>query len=150
MSFQPATPDYDAMVRGSFAKQGMMRHLGADIADVRPGFVEIRLPHRDEVLQQHGLFHGGATSSILDSAGGYAALSLFTPGDGILTVEFKVNLTAPAMGDELVARGEIVKLGKTLSVTRGEALVVRDGVETTCAVMQQTLMRIVGRADVSG
>ena len=128
----------------------MMIHMGARITEVRPGYVEISLPHGEGVLQQHGLFHGGATAAILDSAGGYAALSLFEPDDGILTVEFKVNLTAPALGDELVARGEVIKLGKTLSITRGEALVIKDGVETTCAIMQQTLMRIVGRADVSG
>ncbi len=145
-----ATADYEAMVRESFAKQGMMAHIGAAVAEVRPGFCEIHMAHRPELLQQHGLFHGGATASILDTAGGYAAFSLMEPGDGILTVDFTINLTAPADGEKLIARGEVVKPGRTLSVTRAEAVVVKDGVETTCAIMQQTLMRIVGRGDVSG
>ena len=146
----PINADFDAMVRRSFAKQSMMAFIGAEVAEVRPGFCEIHLPHRDELLQQHGFFHAGATSAIVDSAGGYAAFSLFEEGDGVLTVEFKLNLTAPADGDRLIARGEVVKPGNTLTVTRGEVLAVKDGREKTCAGMQQTMMRIVGRPDVSG
>ena len=87
MKHQPETPKFESMVRNSFAKQGMMVHLGAEICNVCPGSVEIRLPYRHEALQQHGLFHGGATTAILDTAGGYAAYSLFKPGEEILTVE---------------------------------------------------------------
>ena len=144
MSNQPETPNFVQMVRDSFSKQGLMVHLGAKISYVRPGSVEIRLAHRNEVLQQHGLFHGGATTAILDSAGGYAAFSLFKPDDEILTVEYKVNFIAPAVGDELVARGHVVKLGKSLTVTRGEAYIIKDGQEIACAIMQQTMMRILG------
>jgi len=147
---QPMTDNFDAMVRESFAKQGMMGFIGAEVAEVRPGFCEIHLPHRTELLQQHGFFHAGATSAIADTAGGYAAFSLFEPGDGVLTVEFKMNLTAPADGEKLIARGEVVKPGKTLTITRGEVLAVKDGEEKLCAIMQQTMMRVIGRADVSG
>lgn len=146
----PATLEFEAMVRESFGKQGMMTLMGAEIAAVRPGYCEIHLPFRDDLTQQHGFFHGGATTAIVDSAGGYAAYSLFEAGDGILTVDFSISLTAPADGDMLIARGEVVKPGRTLTVTRGEVVAVKDGVETPCALMQQTLMRIVGRADVSG
>ena len=142
MSHNPETKDFKNMVFNSFAKQGMMTHLGAQISDVRPGSVEIRLAYKTELLQQHGLFHGGATTAILDSAGGYAALSLFRPGDEVLTVEYKINFIAPAIGDELVARGEVIKVGKSLSITRGNAYVIKDGNVTLCAVMQQTMMRI--------
>ncbi len=142
MSHNPETTDFKNMVFNSFAKQGMMTHLGAQISDVQPGSVEIRLAYKTELLQQHGLFHGGATTAILDSAGGYAALSLFRPGDEVLTVEYKINFIAPAIGDELVARGEVIKTGKSLSITRGNAYVIKDGNVTLCAVMQQTMMRI--------
>jgi len=140
----------EAMVRKSFSEQGLMTHLGAEIAEVRPGYCEIHLPYRPELLQQHGFFHAGAVSSIIDTAGGYAAFSLFDPGDGVLTVEFKVNCIAPADGEKLIARGEVARAGRTLTVTKGEVAAVKDGKETVCALMQQTIMRITGRADVKG
>ena len=98
MNHQPETPEFEAMVRDSFSRMGMIAHLGARISNVRSGAAEVRLSNRDKLLQQHGLFHGGVTTTILDSAGGYAAFSLFKPGDEILTVEYKVNFIAPAIG----------------------------------------------------
>lgn len=148
--FKAPNADYEAMLRSSFAKQGIMAHIGAQMGAVSPGHCEIRLPYSDDVSQQHGFFHGGIVGTIADTAGGYAAFSLMADGDGILTVEYKINLIAPADGDMLIARGEMVRAGRSLSVTRAEVLVVKEGRETPCAVMQQTLMRIVGRADVSG
>ena len=142
MNYLPETPEFETMVRDSFSKMAMMEFLGAKLSSVEPGAVEVQLSHRKELLQQHGLFHGGVTTTILDSAGGYAAFSLFKPGDEILTVEYKVNFIAPANGDKLIARGEVVKIGKSLSITRGEARVIKSGKETLCAVMQQTMMRI--------
>ena len=142
MNYVPETPEFETMVRDSFSKMAMMEFLGARLSSVEPGAVEVQLLHRKELLQQHGLFHGGITTTILDSAGGYAAFSLFKPGDEILTVEYKVNFIAPANGDKLIARGEVVKIGKSLSITRGEARVIKSGKETLCAVMQQTMMRI--------
>ena len=111
---------------------------------------EIELPYSDAVSQQHGFFHGGVIGTIADSAGGYAAFGLMDAEDGILTVEYKLNLMAPADGDLLIARGRVVRPGRTLTVARAEVGVVKDGVEVACAAMQQTLMRIVGRAGVSG
>lgn len=148
--FEPATENYAERVHESFAKQGMMATLGAELGRIEPGFCEIRLPYADAVAQQHGFVHGGAIATIADSAGGYAGFTLFGADDGILTVEFKLNLVAPAKGEMLIARGEVVKPGRTLTVTRADVVAVEDGIETTCAVMQQTLMRIVGRDDVTG
>ncbi|MEK9723949.1 MAG: PaaI family thioesterase [Rhodospirillaceae bacterium] len=125
--FQPATADYEARVRRSFGRQGMMVHLGAEITAVRPGYCEIHMPYGPELTQQHGFFHAGATSAIIDTAGGFAAFSLFDADDGVLTVEFKVNLTAPADGEKLIARAEVLKPGRTLTVTQGEVAAVKDG-----------------------
>ncbi len=148
--FTAKDPDFEKTVRASFARQGIMGHIGAEIDEVRLGFCTVRLPYSDDLSQQHGFFHGGVVSTIADTAGGYAAFTLMAPGDGILTVEFKINLIAPADGDLLIARGQVVRCGRTLTVSRAEVAVRKDGRETPCAVMQQTLMCIVGRAEVSG
>ncbi len=148
--FKTCNPDFESILRLSFAKQGIMTHIGAEMGAVSPGRCEIRLPYSDDVSQQHGFFHGGVVGTIADSAGGYAAFSLMAAGDGILTVEYKLNLMAPADGDMLIARGEVVRPGRSLSVSRAEVCIVKGGREIPCAVMQQTLMRIVGRAQVSG
>ena len=149
-NFQPNNPDFESMLRTSFESQGIMSHIGAELGAVGPGHCEIRLPYSDDVSQQHGFFHGGVVGTIADSAGGYAAFSLMAVGDGVLTVEYKLNLMAPADGDMLIARGEVVRPGRSLTVSRAEVSIVKEGDEIPCAVMQQTLMRIVGRAQVSG
>ncbi len=143
-------PDFAKRVRRSFDAQGLMGHIGARLTSVAPGVCEIELPYSEQVSQQYGFFHGGAVGTIADVAGGYAAFSLMDADDGILTVEYKLNLMAPAAGELLIARGQVVRSGQTLTVSRAEIAVVKDGRETACAVMQQTLMRIVGRADVVG
>lgn len=148
--FKPANPDFVHAIRNSFAKQGIMRHIGATLGAIRPGYVEIELPYSDDVSQQHGFFHGGVVGTIADSASGYAAFSLMAANDGVLTVEYKVNLLAPADGEKLIARGQVVRPGRTLTVARSEVMVIKDGRETLCGYMQQTLMRIVGRPDVTG
>ncbi|MDA0998570.1 MAG: PaaI family thioesterase [Proteobacteria bacterium] len=148
--FKPVHDGYSDTVRSSFAKQGLMRTLGAELADIRPGFVAIRLPFNPGLTQQHGFFHAGGLASIVDSAGGYAAFSLFGDGDGVLTVEFKLNLMAPADGDYLIARGQVIRPGRTLTVTTGEVIAVKGGQGKPCALMQQTVMRIVGRDGVVG
>ncbi len=149
VEFQPATADFAERVAVSFAKQGMMSHIGAELGDVRPGFCEIRLPVRPELTQQHDFVHAGAVAAIVDSAGGYAAFTLFGAEASVLTVEFKLNLVAPAAGEVLIARGEVVKPGRTLTITRGEVTAVMNGVGKTCAIMQQTMMQVTGRDDVS-
>lgn len=146
----PTDPEFAARIRESFAAQGLMRSLGAVMGEIRPGFVEIELPFSKGLTQQHGFFHAGGIASIAYTAGGFAAATLFASDEGILTVEFKLNLLAPADGDMLLARGEVKKAGRTLTVTTGEVFVRKDGVLKSCALMQQTLMRIVGRSGIVG
>ena len=110
-TFAALDPDYDARVRASFARQGAMKLLGATIGELEPGHCSIELVYRDELAQQHGYFHAGITSAVADSAGGYAALTLFPATAEVLTVEFKINLIAPARGDRLVADGPRRALG---------------------------------------
>ena len=150
MRLKPANPDFEQAVRESFARQGIMAHIGARLGVIRPGYVEVVAPYSDDLSQQHGFFHGGVVGTIADSAGGYAAFSLMGAGDGVLTVEYKINLVAPADGDTLIARAEVVRPGRTLTVSQAQVFVTRDGQETLCGIMQQTLMRIVGRPDVAG
>ena len=148
--FTATDPDFAERVRKSFDAQGIMDHIGATLTLIEPGVCEIELPYSDAVSQQHGFFHGGVIGTIADSAGGYAAFGLMDAEDGILTVEYKLNLMALADGDLLGAPGQVVRAGRTLTVVRAEVGVVKNGVEVACAAMQQTLMRIVGRAEVGG
>lgn len=148
MPFEPADPAFEARTRASFARQGAMAYLGALLESVAPGRVEIALPFRSELSQQHGFFHAGIISTIADSAGGYAGFTLFPADTGILTVEFKINLTAPADGERAVAVGEVLRTGRTLTVCRLDAYVVKGGGRVHCATGLQTLMRIVGREGV--
>jgi len=145
--FQPKDPDYADRVRASFGMQQAMQLIGAELAELEPGFAEIHLPHRPEITQQHGYIHGGVVGMIADSAAGYAANTL-TPHDAsVLTVEYKLNLLAPADGQRLVARGEVIKPGRTLLITRAEVFAVRDEHWTLCAVMQQTIIAMHGKKD---
>jgi uncharacterized protein (TIGR00369 family) len=147
MSFQPRNPDFEARVRGSFARQRAMALIGARIALVEPGRVVIELPVRDELGQQHGFVHGGIVGMIADSAGGYAAFTLMPPDASVLTVEYKLNMLAPAEGEMLVARGDVLKPGRSLSVVRADVWARNGGRETQVAAMQQTLMVMHGMAD---
>jgi uncharacterized protein (TIGR00369 family) len=143
----PSDANFAARVRDSFARQGFMASLGAEMTVVEPGSCEIRLPYQDSLAQQHGYFHAGALSSIADSAGGYAAYTLMNAKDSLLAVEFKVNLLTPGRGDVAIARGRVIRPGHTLTVCQIEVFVERNGQETLCALMQQTLIRIAGRPD---
>lgn len=140
-------PATERRVRDSFAKQRLMTHLGARIESVTPGRVVIALPHRAEVTQQNGYIHAGATSAVADTAGGYATLTLCPPDSDVLTVEYKINLVAPAIGERLEAVGEVVKAGRTLTVTALDVHAVRDGSRTLIATGQQTVMCLRPRAD---
>lgn len=144
MQQEQASPEVEARIRASFERQGLMAHLGARIVHVAPGRVRIVLPRRHEVTQQHGYFHAGATSAIADSAGGYAAFTVFPENTSVLTVEYKINLLAPAAGDHLEAVGTVVKSGRTLTVCRLEVLAVEDGTQTLVATGQQTLICVNG------
>ncbi|MHB1373067.1 MAG: PaaI family thioesterase [Thauera sp.] len=148
--FQPRDPDYAERVRASFRLQHAMGLIGAEMAVVEPGYVEIHLPHKPEITQQHGFIHGGVVGMIADSAAGYAANTL-TPADAsVLTVEYKMNLVAPADGQRLVARGEVVRPGRTLIVTRADVYAIRDEQWTLCAIMQQTIMAMHGKKEREG
>ncbi len=145
--WKPLDPAYGERVRASFARQGAMRLIGAELVAVAPGYCAIALVPRSEVAQQHGYVHAGIVSAIVDSAGGYAGFTLFPADASVLTVEFKLNLLAPAAGDRLLAEGFVVKPGRTLAVTRGEVHAEHGGKRTLVALMQQTLMVMHGRKD---
>ncbi len=113
-------PDYEERIRSSFAKQGLMRTLGASLVSVSPGLVEIAIRSDPAISQQHGFVHAGVLSAIADTSAGYAALSLMPAGAGVLTTEFKINLVAPAVGDRFLARGRVVKAGRTLTLAQTE------------------------------
>ena len=146
-AFEPADPRYADRVRSSFARQGAMRLIGAELVTVAPGYCAVALVPRPEVAQQHGYVHAGVVAAIVDSAGGYAGFTLFPADASVLTVEYKLNLLAPAAGDRLVAEGFVVKPGRTLVVTRGEVHAERGGERTLVALMQQTLMIMRGKPD---
>ncbi|MFH8568806.1 PaaI family thioesterase [Streptomyces sp. NPDC017993] len=139
---EDAGPETEARIRESFARQGLMAHLGARITHVAPGRVHIALPSRPEVTQQHGYFHAGATSAIADSAGGYAAYTLFPENTEVLTVEYKINLLAPAVGDHIEAVGTVLKSGRTLTVCQLEVFGLQDDRRKLIANGQQTLIRV--------
>ena len=143
---EPRNPEWEATVRASFARQKVMNLIGAEMGALAPGHCEIRLPFRDDLTQQNGYFHAGITGTIVDSAGGYAGLTLMPAGAEVLTVEFKLNLLAPADGDLLVAEGQVLKSGRNLVITRGEVYAIRNGEAIHCATMQQTLMTMHGKA----
>jgi uncharacterized protein (TIGR00369 family) len=133
--------DIGASIADSFARQGLMGRLGAELVSVSPGAVTIRLPYSEGVSQQHGYFHAGAIASVADSAAGYAGLSLAPRGMTALAVEFKINLLRPGVGDAVVAVGRVIRSGKTLSVCAAEVFIEEHGELTKqCAQLQQTLM----------
>ncbi len=143
-AFEPRDPDYEARVRGSFARQTFMATLGATLAAVRPGEVIIALPFREALTQQHGFLHAGAVSSVVDSACGYAALTLMPPGAAVLSVEFKVNMLAPADGRRFEAVGRVRRAGRTITVVEGELRAFGDaeGAGTLVALLQGTMMTV--------
>ena len=148
VSFDPADPGYEGRVRASFARQSIMELIGAELTRVAPGLVEIELPYRADLCQQHGFFHAGVTSTIADSAGGYAAYSLFPADASVLTTEYKINLLAPAAGERLRAVGRVVKPGRMLTICDVEVFAIKDGAEKLCAKLLQTLMTMHGKPDL--
>ena len=146
-AFKVADPHYAERVRASFSRQGAMRLIGAELVGVAPGYCAIALVPRAEISQQHGYVHAGMVAAIVDSAGGYAGLTLFPANASVLTVEYKLNLLAPATGERLVAEGFVVKPGRTLAITRGEVHAEHGGKRTLVALMQQTLMVMHGKSD---
>lgn len=146
-----ATPTLDPQiaqaVQDSFARQHAMSLIRATLPIVETGLVEIHLPHWEGVQQQHGFVHGGVVGMIADSAGGYAAMSCTPLGASVLSVEYKLNFLAPAQGQSLIARGSVVRQGRSLIVTQAEVFAVQEDKHTLCALMQQTIMVLPQRAE---
>jgi uncharacterized protein (TIGR00369 family) len=146
--FEPQDPSFAERVRASFAKQAAMHTIGARLADVAPGRVVIELPWQQALTQQHGFLHAGMVATALDSACGYAASTLMAADAGVLTIEYKINLLAPAQGTLFRMEGLVVKPGRTITVTEGRAWALHEGREKLIATMGATLMAITGRPDV--
>lgn len=138
----------EARVRASFARQGLMGTLGAALVSVAPGRVEIALAPGPAISQQHGFVHAGAVSAIADTAAGYAALSLMPAERGVLTTEFKINLLAPAVGERILARGTVVKAGRTLTLAQAEVFAEAEGRQRLIAFLTATMMAVEGREGI--
>lgn len=145
--FTPVDPSFAKRIRQSFDRQGAMQLIGAQLTRVEPGAVDITLPYRTDLTQQHGYLHAGILSTIVDTAGGYAGYTLFPGDSSVLTVEFKLNLLAPGKGEFFVAEGRVAKPGRTLCIVQGEVYAQAGERRTLCALMQQTLMVMHGRDD---
>ena len=142
-----SNPRFAERVRESFDRQNVMHLIRAALTVVEHGRTEIQLPHWQGIEQQHGFVHGGVIGTIADSAAGYAAMTVVSASASVLTVEYKVNLVAPADGETIIARGQVVRPGRTLIVTKAEVVAVSDGRETLCALMQQTIMVMHGKIE---
>jgi uncharacterized protein (TIGR00369 family) len=156
----PRDPDYEQRIRASFARQAAMATLGVMLARIAPGEVALEIPFRSELTQQHGFLHAGIVTSVMDSACGYAALSLMERGAAVLSVEFKVNLLAPARGNRFRAIGRVVRAGRTVTVVSGELRVVEaeseeqpavslDTTGSLIAIMTGTMMAVRDRPGLS-
>jgi uncharacterized protein (TIGR00369 family) len=148
-AFEPQDPGFAGRVRESFERQTLMATLGARLARVAPGEVEIELPFRADLLQQHGFIHAGIMTALVDSACGYAALSLMPADAEVLTVEYKVNFVSPGIGDRMIARGRVTKPGRTITVCAGDVFGVQEGKEKLVATMLATMVAVRGRAGAS-
>lgn len=146
---QPITERAEARVRASFARQGLMETMGATLGAVEAGIVEVVLRPSPAISQQHGFVHGGAISAIADSAAGYAALSLMPLDRAVLTTELKINFLAPAKGDRVVARGRVVKPGRTLTVVQTDVFAETGGKERLVALLTATMIAIEAREGIS-
>ena len=129
-------------IKKSFERQGLMLHLGVDLVSVQPGEVVLRLPFNENLTQHHGFFHAGGTSSLADSAGGYAGYTMMPEEMEVLTVEFKINLLAPAKGEYLEAIGKVIRSGRTLTVTQVEVYAIDGEKRSHVAQVQQTLIAL--------
>ncbi len=146
--FEPRDPDFEQRVRASFARQDFMTTLGVDIVGLKPGAVDLSVQFADALRQQHGYFHAGVTVSIADSAAGYAALSLFPAGYGVLTSELKINLLNPATGPRMVAEGRVIKPGRLLCVCRSDVFSIAQ--DDSRSHVATALLTMVAREGLDG
>lgn len=141
-NFTPSDPAFEPRVRASFARQAVMQTIGALLTAVEPGAVEIVLPFRADLTQQHGFLHAGIVATILDSACGYAAFSLMPANMAVLAVEFKINLLSPATGRQIVAQAQVKRAGRTLTVCSADAYAHGEGEPKLVATMLSTIMAV--------
>lgn len=134
-------------VQDSFNRQKFMSFIGAELIAVRPGFCEIRIPYNESLTQQHGYFHAGIIATLADNTAGYAAFSMMEDASSVLTVEFKLNLLAPADGEYLIGRANVLKSGRTLTVCKSEIFTVKNAKEKLCAAAQATLIQLHDTSD---
>ena len=147
---EPRDPQFAQRVRESFVRQGAMHTLGARLALLEPGAVDIELDWSQALTQQHGFLHAGMVSTALDSACGFAAFTLMPDDAAVLTIEFKINLLAPAQGESFRMEGRVLKPGRTITVCEGRAYAVTRGQEKLVATMGCTLMTVTGRQEIKG
>jgi uncharacterized protein (TIGR00369 family) len=140
MNFIPKDENFTEKVRDNFAAQTVMQTIGAKLIRVEPGEVEIELPYRKDLTQQNGYLHAGIITTIADSACGYAAFSLMPKGAEVLSVEFKVNLLSPAIGEKFVAKARVLRAGKTLTIVQADVFAYQNGREKQVATMLGTMM----------
>lgn len=145
LRLEPANSDFARRVQDSFARQGAMHTLGAELSLLEPGAVDVCLDWAPGLTQQHGFLHAGMVSAALDSACGYAGLTLMPADAAVLTIEFKINLLAPAKGQRFRMEGRVLKPGRTITVTEGRAYAIDEGREKLIATMGCTLMCVQGR-----
>jgi uncharacterized protein (TIGR00369 family) len=145
VAFQPKDPDFATRVRDSFDRQGAMATIGASLIQVEPGRVVIEMDWAVGLTQQHGFLHAGMLATALDSACGYAGFSLMPADVAVLTIEYKINLLAPAKGQRFRMEGQVIKPGRTVTVTEGRAWAIGDGREKLVATMGCTLMAMPSR-----
>ena len=148
--FEPRCADYAGRVRSSFARQGAMQTLGATLGLLEPGAVDIELPWAPGLTQQHGFLHAGMVATALDSACGYAGFTLMGQDAAVLTIEFKINLLAPAKGERFRVEGRVIKPGRTITVCEGRAFAIENHHEKLIATMGCTLMAVTGRDNIQG
>jgi uncharacterized protein (TIGR00369 family) len=144
--FDPSDPDFEARVRENFARQLVMETIGAQLKRVAPGEVDIELPFRQNLTQQHGYLHAGIVTTVVDSACGYAAMSLTPPGTEILSIEFKINLLSPARGELFIARARVLRAGRNITVCAGDVFTHEGEREKLIATMLATMMSVRGIA----
>ena len=147
MSFKLLDSDYESKVRDSFQRQTFMNFLGAELAELEPGYCEIHLEYRNELTQQHRYFHGGVIGTLADTVGGYAAFTLTPKNSTVLSIEYKINLLNPGEGEKLIARGKVLKSGKQLTVCEANVFVVKDDSEKLCATALVTIITLIGKPD---
>jgi uncharacterized protein (TIGR00369 family) len=140
--FKPMDPDYEARIRSSFEKQGVMKTIGATLTKIAPGKVVIEFPYDPSLTQQHGYVHAGVVTTVVDSACGYAAYTLMPADSEVLSVEYKVNFMSPARGERFKGIGKVVRPGRTITVCAGDVLAVEGGKEKVVATMLATMISV--------